>query len=312
MNKFAIILGEPNSINSEILAKSIAKNYSCIVVGSYNLIKAQLKILKIELKIKSVELNQTRIKKGLNIIDVPLKFKNPFKVNPRESKIYLKKCFDIAHKLSLKGEIKGFINCPIDKKNFLNKKSGGITEYLAKKNNIYQNEVMLIYNKKCSVAPLTTHIKLKDVSKSLKKEIIKKKLITLNNFYFKYFKIKPKIAILGLNPHNLEFKKDSEEIKFIIPAINKLKRKMNIKGPFPSDTIFLKNNLKKYNVVVGMYHDQVLTPFKTLFGFKAVNITLGLPYLRLSPDHGIARDKKKLNVSSPLSLNQCIFTISRL
>ena len=61
-----------------------------------------------------------------------------------------------------------------------------------------------------------------------------------------------------------------------------------------------------------MYHDQVLTPFKTIFGFNAVNITLGLPYFRLSPDHGIAKDKKKLNVSSPLSLNQCIFTLSRL
>ena len=312
MNKFAIILGEPNSINSEILAKSIAKNYPCVVIGSYTLIKAQLKILKIKFKIKKIELNQNQFKKGLNILDVPLKFKSPFKVNPGESKIYLKKCFDIAHKLSLKRKIKGFINCPIDKKNFLNEKSGGITEYLAKKNDIYQNEVMLIYNKKCSVAPLTTHIKLKNVSKSLKKEIIKKKIITLNNFYFKYFKIKPKIAVLGLNPHNLELKKDSEEVKFIIPAIKKLKRKMNIKGPFPSDTVFLKNNLKKYDIVVGMYHDQVLTPFKTLFGFNAVNITLGLPYLRLSPDHGIAKDKKKLNVSSPLSLNQCIFTLSRL
>ncbi len=312
MNKFAIILGEPNSINSEILVKSIAKNYPCVIIGSYNLIKAQLKILKIRSNIKKVELNQKQIKKSLNILDVPLKFKNPFQVNPRESKIYLKKCFDIGHKLSLKGKIKGFINCPIDKKKFFNEKSGGITEYLAKKNKVYQNEVMLIYNKKCSVAPLTTHIKLKNVSKSLKKEIITKKIITLNNFYFKYFKIKPKIAVLGLNPHNLELKKDSEEIKFIIPAIKKLRRKMDIKGPFPSDTIFLKNNLKKYNIIVGMYHDQVLTPFKTLFEFKAVNITLGLPYLRLSPDHGIAKDKKKLNISSPLSLNQCIFTISKL
>ena len=175
MNKFAIILGEPNSINSEILAKSKAKSYPCIVIGSYNLIEAQLKILKIRLKIKRQGLNQKQIKKGLNILDVPLKFKSPFKVNPKESRIYLKKCFDIAHKLSLEGKIRGFINCPIDKKNFFNEKSGGITEYLAKKNNIYQNEVMLIYNKKCSVAPLTTHIKLKNVSKSLKKEILKKK-----------------------------------------------------------------------------------------------------------------------------------------
>ena len=314
MNKFAIILGEPNSINSELLAKSVAKKYPCLIIGSYDLIKKQLKILKIKsriFKIKNDD-NYKLIKNSLNILDVPLKFKNPYKINPKKNRIYLKKCFNIAHALSLKRKIKGFINCPIDKKKLFGKKSGGITEYLAKKNKVYNKEIMLIFNKMCSVAPLTTHIKVKNVSKSINKKLIIKKLITLNNFYYKYFNYKPKIAILGLNPHNLEMKNDSEEVKVIIPAVNILKRKISIKGPFPSDTVFLKNNLKNYDVVVGMYHDQVLTPFKALFEFNAVNITLGLPYLRVSPDHGIARDKKKLNISNPLSLNQCIYTISRL
>ncbi len=314
MNKFAIILGEPNSINSELVAKSVAKKYPCLIIGSYDLIKKQFKILKIKSKIYKIKKNYNYklLRNSLNILDVPLEFKNPYKINPKKNRIYLKKCFDIAHKLSLKGKIKGFINCPIDKKKFFGKKSGGITEYLAKKNNIFKKEVMLIFNKKCSVSPLTTHIKVKNISKSINKKLIINKLITLNNFYYKYFNYKPKIAILGLNPHNSEMKNDSEEIKTIIPAVKKLKRKVSIKGPFPSDTAFLKNNLKNYDVIVGMYHDQVLTPFKALFEFNAVNITLGLPYLRLSPDHGIARDKKKLNISNPLSLNQCIYTISRL
>ena len=133
MNKFAIILGEPNSINSEILAKSIAKKYPSIIIGSYNLVKAQLKVLKINTKINKLENNYKYVQNALNILDIPLKFKNPFKVNANESKIYLKKCFNVAHMLSLKKKIKGFINCPIDKKKFFGEKNSGITEYLAKK-----------------------------------------------------------------------------------------------------------------------------------------------------------------------------------
>ena len=139
-----------------------------------------------------------------------------------------------------------------------------------------------------------------------------KKLVTLNKYYIKYFKKTPRIAVLGLNPHNLELKKNSEELKVIVPVIQRLKKKINVSGPYPADTIFLKDNLKKFDVILGMYHDQVLSPFKALFGFDAVNITFGLPYVRISPDHGIAKDKIKLNISNPLSLNRCINIINRL
>ena len=91
-----------------------------------------------------------------------------------------------------------------------------------------------------------------------------------------------------------------------------MKKKIKISGPYPADTIFLKDNLKKFDVIVGMYHDQVFAPFKALFGFDAINITFGLPYIRMSPDHGIAEDKIKLNVSNPKSLNRCIEIISKL
>ena len=94
--------------------------------------------------------------------------------------------------------------------------------------------------------------------------------------------------MLGLNPHNDEFRKSSKEITEIIPAISKLKKKgFRIDGPLPADTVFI-NDYKKYNIIVGMYHDQVLAPFKALFHFNAINCTLGLKYLRISPDHGPA------------------------
>ena len=139
-----------------------------------------------------------------------------------------------------------------------------------------------------------------------------RKILTLSKNYPKYFKKDPRIAVLGLNPHNFENKKDSEEIRIIKPIIKNLKKKIRISGPYPSDTIFLKDNLKKFDIIIGMYHDQVLAPFKALFGFDAINITLGLPYIRMSPDHGVAKDKIRLNISNPQSLNRCIEIISKM
>ena len=95
--------------------------------------------------------------------------------------------------------------------------------------------------------------------------------------------------MLGLNPHNSELRKIQKK-KIIIPAIKKLKKLgVNVDGPFVSDTIFI-NDYKNFNVIVGMFHDQVLTPYKSLYKFEAINLTLGLRYLRVSPDHGIAKN----------------------
>lgn len=165
---------------------------------------------------------------------------------------------------------------------------------------------MLIFNKEFSVAPITTHINLKDVQKKISKDKIVKKALTINNFFKKKFKKKIKIGVLGLNPHNDELRKDSFENSTILPSIKLLKKKkLNISGPFSVDEIFLRKKLK-FNVIIGMYHDQVLGPFKALFKFNAINITLGLPYIRVSPDHGTANDIIYKKKASPESLISCI------
>lgn len=311
-----IIAGEPNSINSEIIAKAWRKKgkiNSILIIGNYLLLKKQ--ILKIGLKIPLVKINrfkEFKKEKKLYVLDVPLNFKSMFNVSSLETKTYIYKCFNIAHDLAIKNKIKGFINASIDKRIF-NNQYPGVTEYISKKNKVKNKEVMMIYNKKLAVVPLTTHIELKKVTNKIDSNLISTKIKTLDKFYFRIFKKKPKIAVLGLNPHNSENNKNSIEYKIIKPTIVKLKKlKINIDGPYPADTAFNKKNLIHYDVLVGMYHDQVLAPFKALYGYDAINLTLGLKYLRLSPDHGTAQNIVAMNKANPQSLIQAIDFLNKI
>ena len=125
MNNFAIVLGEPNSINSEILAKSKAYKTGAVIIGSYKLLNSQLKILKIKRKLKKIRTPEEIDKKDkvLNVLDIPLKFKEAFKVNNKESSNYVRKCLVISHNLCLKKKIKGIINCSVNKKNLFKNKN---------------------------------------------------------------------------------------------------------------------------------------------------------------------------------------------
>ena len=170
---------------------------------------------------------------------------------------------------------------------------------------------MLIYNKKFSVSPLTTHLDIKEISKKITPALIINKIKTLNQWYKKKLKKKPKIAVLGLNPHNAELRKNSEEKRIIIPTIKKLEKSgINIKGPFVADTFFM-DSFKKFDLLIGMYHDQVLTPFKSIYKFDAINITIGLKYIRTSPDHGTAKTMIGKNKANPNSLIKCIDFINK-
>ena len=161
--------------------------------------------------------------------------------------------------------------------------------------------------KTLAVSPITTHLALKDVAKNLNKIKIINHVNLIHDFYKKKIKKTPKIAITGLNPHCESSYVSNEEKKIIIPAIKRLrKNKIIVTGPYPADTIFMPKNSKKFDVIVGMYHDQVLTPSKTLFGFDAINITLGLPFIRISPDHGPNEKMVGENLSDPQSLIQAI------
>jgi 4-hydroxythreonine-4-phosphate dehydrogenase len=303
-----IVAGEPNSIFSEIFFKSIKyKKYKSpiIIIASKKLIELQMRKLNVNKKIRLIDFlkigKYNFDNRKINLIDVNFDQKKPFKRISNKSNAYIEKSFEIAIQILNTKITNKFINGPVSKKSFLKKKFPGITEYLSKKTNS-ENEVMLIYNNKFSVSPITTHLPLKKVAKEIKKDKICKNIINLNNFYCKVLKKTPRFALLGLNPHCETIDNFSEEENIIIPSIKSLKKRgINVSGPFSADTFFIKKNLDRYNIVIGMYHDQVLSPIKTLFEYDAINITLGLPFVRISPDHGPNEKMLGKNVSSPLS-----------
>ena len=304
-----ILAGEPNSIFSEIFFKSIKKIKSPIIlIASKDLILKQMNQLGFKFELNEIELTsclQNRLK-SINILNIDYKFKKPFENISCKSNKYINECFVLALKLLKKKITNKFINGPISKKHFLNKKFLGITEFLANKTNT-KKYAMLIYNKELSVLPITTHLPLKLVSKKISKSLIIQKIILVNDFFINTLKIKPIIGVLGINPHCETIDKYDEDKQIIMPAIKYLKKKgLDIHGPFPSDTMFLKQNRKFYNVIIGMYHDQVLTPLKTLYEYDAINITLGLPFIRISPDHGPNEKMIKKNLSDPSSLIKAI------
>jgi 4-hydroxythreonine-4-phosphate dehydrogenase len=308
-----IVAGEPNSIFLEIFFKSIKRKKALspiVLICSKKLLKLQMEYLGFKKKIRLLEIDKIKSYKlnnnFINLIDVEYNINRPFEKISNKSKEYIKKSFSTAILLIKSNFSNKLINGPISKKHFLNKNIPGITEFLSDKFHC-KNTGMLIYNKELSVCPITTHIPLKLISNKISKKLIIDKVKLINFFYRKKININPKIAVLGLNPHCESRGNFNEEKKIIIPAINTLnKLKMKISGPYSADTIFMKNNRKKFNVIVGMYHDQVLTPLKTIFEYDAINITMGLPFIRISPDHGPNESMMGKNLSNPESLIKAI------
>ena len=293
-----IVPGEPKSIFFEILFKSLKLNKiksPLIIICNKKILYKEIKKFNFRKKVENFDQNIIDKKKIRNkkIYLINISDDNP--------KIYIKKCFDCAFLLLKKGLTNKFINGPINKLKTLKKKYLGVTEYIAHSFN-EKKFAMLIYNQKLSVCPITTHLPLSKISKKINRKLIREKIIIISDFYKNFLGIKPKIAVTGLNPHCESILNFNEDEKIILPAIKSLKKKINVEGPFPADTIFLSNNRKKFNVIIGMYHDQVLGPIKTLYEYDAINITLGLPFLRVTPDHGPNEKMVGKNKSNPLSL----------
>ena len=311
----AIIAGEPNSISSEIIFKSwlLRRKYAhrpFLVIGSIHLLNLQKKKLKYQIKIKKInnnfvlsEINDNE----LPVYDVKYIQKKAFQEVSSISNKYIFRCFDVATNFIKNKKILGFVNCPIAKEFLFKNKQQGITEFLAKKEALKDNEVMLIFNRKLSVSPLTTHIPFGQINKKITKSKIITKVKVIDNFYKKTFRKNPNIGVLGLNPHNFTSTKKKEEKDIISPAIKALKKsKIKVIGPLSPDTSFMISKRYNLDVILGMYHDQVLTPFKALFKYDAINITLGLPYFRISPDHGIAKNIIGKKIANPKSLIESI------
>jgi len=303
-----IVAGEPNSVFFELFFKVIKKKIKSpiILIASKKIITKQAKILKEKISFNitnefEIIKKKDNLKK-INLIDINFKQVSGFDKITTKSNNYIASCFDVAIKLLKNNVSNKFINGPISKKTFLKKKYNGITEYLAKKTNT-KKFAMIIYNNKLSVCPLTTHLPIKYVSKKINQLEIINKVKLINKFWKEKFKKQIKIGVTGLNPHCESIDSFNEDKIIILPAIKKLQKlKYNIEGPLAADTIFLKNNRKKFNLIIGMYHDQVLTPIKTLFEYDAINITVGLPFIRVSPDHGPNESMLGKNKSNYTSL----------
>ena len=313
-----IVLGEPNSISSEIFLKSI--NYikktklNFIIIGNYSLLKKQANYLNFK---KNINFRLSKIdnlpKVKFNFINVDYKQLKPFDLKTNKSDTFVKKCFECAVLLLKRKLACGLINLPINKSKFTKNRYNGITEYIADKTNNKNKENMLLFNETFSVLPLTTHIPIKKVYKEITYKKIEKACKNINNFYLKTIKRKKfKIGILGLNPHNGENGYiGNEEKRIIIPAIKKLKKKYPIIGPLSPDTSFLQRAKLKIDVLIGHYHDQILTTFKTKFNYDAINITIGLPFLRISPDHGVGTEIIGKGVADPKSFKKAIKFFSK-
>jgi len=223
---------------------------------------------------------------------------------------YVLKNLDFAIDNALNDKNTALVTGPISKENIIsiNKKFKGHTEYIQKKT-ASDDVLMLLGSDKLKVALATTHIPLKNVAKAITKKLIISKAKILNDELKIKFKIKnPKIILLGLNPHAGEGGKiGSEEKDILIPAVKELRRKrINISYPKSADTAFTKKILNETDAYLGMYHDQVLPVIKALSFGSTTNITLGVPIIRTSVDHGVALDIAGTTKSDTSSLKEAI------
>ncbi|WMJ74524.1 4-hydroxythreonine-4-phosphate dehydrogenase PdxA [Cytophagaceae bacterium ABcell3] len=203
------------------------------------------------------------------------------------------------------------VTAPIHKANIRSEKFqfAGHTEYLGHKAGV-DNILMIMASELMKVALATTHIALNQVPEALNKQLLENKLKTLFQTLKSDFGItKPKVALLGLNPHSGEDGlMGQEEQKLLIPFIEEKRTKGQLVfGPYPSDGFFGKQLYKKYDAVLAMYHDQGLAPFKALNFSTGVNFTAGLPFVRTSPDHGTAFDIAGKNLAEEDSFRQALF-----
>ena len=203
------------------------------------------------------------------------------------------------------------VTAPINKKNVQsqNFKFPGHTEYLANKYNV-NDYLMLMVSDNIRVGVVTGHIPLKDISSNINVNIILSKLRILNESLTKDFGIrKPRIAVLGLNPHSGDGGVlGTEEQEIIIPALNKAKEENIFAfGPFAADGFFGSSSFTHFDAILAMYHDQGLIPFKTLSFDSGVNYTAGLPFIRTSPAHGTAYELAGKNQASSDSFREALY-----
>jgi 4-hydroxythreonine-4-phosphate dehydrogenase len=300
MPVIGVTMGDPSGIGPEIILKSFENeaisNSRIVVIGDYHVMKAAYDLLKI----KSFRLNSIKSisecsfsRDILNIFNINLIGNDQLqrgKVNAASGAAAFK-CLKKAIELAKNHEIDAIATAPLNKESLhlAGHKYAGHTEILADLTGTI-DYAMLLYDKKLCVIHVSTHISLLEAVTGLRRERIEKVTELADQSMMRLLGKSPRIAVAGLNPHSGESGLfGDEEIREIIPAIKNMKLKgLNVEGPVPPDTVFLKAVNGMYDVVVAMYHDQGHIPLKLLGFNTGVNITVGLPFIRTSVDHGTA------------------------
>ena len=315
----AISMGEPGGINSEIILQTakLTKLPKFFLVSDPNWVKECIDNLNIRIRLNIIENLYDCKKNCINVLPIKKKVRFGYKKSFKSNVPATIESLNTTIKLAIEKKVSGIVTLPIIKETLLNNgfKYPGHTEYLGKISG--KRPLMIMLNKNIKVATLTTHIPIANVPKKITSEDLNDTIIILNKSLKKDFGIKnPKITISSLNPHNGENGEiGKEEINIIIPIVNKLKRKgLNLIGPKPADTMFHKEELKKDDAKLCMYHDQALIPIKSLDFYGSINFTAGLPFVRTSPDHGSAFDiagEKKANNLSLINSIKYAYKISK-
>jgi 4-hydroxythreonine-4-phosphate dehydrogenase len=297
-----ITLGDVCGVGPEIVIKALNHKevYSLcqpVIIGDEMALKKAAQVLKTDIEIvPPLWVKETRLMPGIislypvsALTEADLRYGQPTKAVGKAAFDYIK----TAVTLALKRKIDGIVTCPVNKAviNEAGISFTGHTELLAELTQT-KRYAMLLAGEKLKVVLVTIHVALKEVPKLISQEKILDLIDLTTTFFQEKFGISPRLAVAALNPHAGENGlMGREEIEIIEPAIKAAKeRGYDVEGPFPPDTIFYWAKEGNYDVVICMYHDQGLIPFKLLHFRDGVNVTMGLPIIRTSVDHGTAYD----------------------
>lgn len=319
--RVGISIGDFNGIGPEIIMKSLKDKaitdfFTPVIFGSGKLFTYQKNIFKLNLNFNYItEASQAQGGK-LNMVNLVKENSNVELGTPTEESTKMAiDSLEAATEALLKGEIDVLVTAPINKDEMMKQgfKHAGHTGYFEEKFN--KKGLMFLVTEDLKVAVSTHHIPISKVAENISKEKIKKQIKMLQQTLIEDFSIsKPKIAVLGLNPHAGDGGViGNEEIEIIAPAIRELSDNGVLAfGPFPADSFFQPEKYKSFDAVLAMYHDQGLAPFKTIAYEEGVNYTAGLPFIRTSPDHGTAYDIAGKNVADEQSFTEAIFTAIKI
>lgn len=323
MNTDKIIVGithgDINGIGYEVILKSLNDNrifdmFIPIIYGSSKLMGFHKKLLDLRaVNPNVINSAEQAIAKRINLINcVDDNIKVEIGQSTQEAGQAALAALERATEDLKKGSIHALVTAPINKNNIQSDTFNfpGHTEYLEEKFGENSSSLMMLVSDRIRIAVVTGHVPINEVSEKITEELIVKKLSILNESLQKDFTIiRPRIAVLGLNPHaGNDGVIGDEEQRIIQPALRKAEEKgITCFGPYPADGFFGAETYKKFDAVLAMYHDQGLIPFKTIAMETGVNFTAGLPIVRTSPDHGTAYDLAGKNLASEISFQQALY-----